>query len=59
MGYAEPARKALVEWEVVEAESSPHAPQDMMTERVDVSRLSVAECMALGGGAGEPAKEEG
>ena len=30
-----------------------------MAERVDVSRLSVAECMALGGGAGEPAKEEG
>ena len=30
-----------------------------MVERVDVSRLSVAECMALGGGAGEPAKEEG
>ena len=26
---------------------------------MDVSRLSVAECMALGGGAGEPAKEEG
>ena len=30
-----------------------------MAERVDVSRLSVAECMALGGGAGEPTKEEG
>ena len=30
-----------------------------MAERVDVSRLSVAECMALGGGGAEPAKEEG
>ena len=30
-----------------------------MAERVDVSRLSVAECMALGGGAGEAAEEEG
>ena len=30
-----------------------------MAERVDVSRLSVAECMALGGGAGEVAEEEG
>ena len=38
---------------------SPHAPQDRMAGRVDVSRLSVAECMALGGGAGEAAEEEG
>ena len=30
-----------------------------MAERVDVSRMSVAECMALGGGAGEAAEEEG
>ena len=52
------ARKDLVEWEEVEAGFSPHL-LDRMARRVDVSRLSVAECMAFGGGAGEAAEEEG